>query len=112
MKLHDFLVEHVMFPFPQPTEDQSAGNISQLEVGMREREWKAGYAVRDDTLVQKFCQVLEDTPFEAGAEKYLLSSFSPQLEVDEAGIKNRAWNRNPGEAQVSIFKRTLDFHSD
>jgi hypothetical protein len=81
MKLHDFLVEHAMFPFPQPNEDRSAGttDVSQFEVAMLEREWKARHAVRDDTLVQKLCQaledILEDTPLEAGAENYLLASF-------------------------------------
>ena len=108
MKLHDFLVEHAMFPFPHPSEDRTAGttDVSQFEVAMLEREWKAGHAVRDDTLVQKLCQALEDilgdTPLAAGAENYLLASFSPQLRVDERGRENEEWNTNPSEAQVSI----------
>ena len=59
---------------------------------MLEREWKAVHAVRDDTLVQKLCQALEDilgaTALAAGAENYLLASFSPQLQVDERGREN------------------------
>ena len=94
MKLHDFLVENAMFPFPHSYEDQTAGttDISQFEVGMLSREWKAEHAVRDDTLVQKLCQALEDilgdTPISAVVENYLLASFSPRLQVDELGIEN------------------------
>jgi hypothetical protein len=108
MKLHDFLVEHAMFPFPHPNEDRSAGttDVSQFEVGMLEREWKAGHAVRDDTLVQKLCQVLEDilqdTPLASGAEDHLLASFSPQLQLSWRGRKLAEWDENPSEAQVSI----------
>jgi hypothetical protein len=109
MKLYDFLVEHAMFPFPHPNEDRTAGitDVSQFEVAMLEREWKAGHAVRDDTLVQKLCQVLEDIlgaiPLAAGAENYFLASFSPQLQVDERGRENEEWDMNPSEAQVSIL---------
>ena len=106
-----------MFPFPQPNEDRSAGtttNVSQLEVGMLEREWNAGHAVRDDTLVQKLCQALKDilgpTPLEADAEHYLLARLSPLLQADELGIVNEEWDMNPS-ARVSI-KRTLNLHSD
>ena len=108
MKLHDFLVEHAMFPFPHPNEDRTAvtTDVSQFEVAMLEREWKARYAVRDDALVQKLCQALEDIlgaiPLAAGAESYLLASFSPQLQVDERGGENEEWDTNPSEAQVSI----------
>ena len=108
MKLHDFLVQHAMFPFPHPSEDRTAGttDISQFEVGMLEREWKAKHAIRDDTVVQKLCQALKnilgDTPLVAGADNYLLKSFSPQLQVDEFGTENEEWDTNPSEVQVSI----------
>ena len=108
MKLHDFLVERAMFPFPQLTEDRTADttDVSKFEVGMLERVWKAGHAVRDDTLVQKLCDalegILEDTPLMAVDEIDLLTSFSPRLEFDRYGNKRRGWNTNPSEAQVSI----------
>lgn len=108
MELHDFLVEHAMFPFPHPIEDRTAGttDVSQFEVAMLEREWKAGHAVRDDTLVQKLCQALKDilgdTPLASGAEEYLLERFSPQLQSDGRGRKDAEWNVNPSEAQASI----------
>ena len=43
MKLHDFLVEPAMFPFPHPNEDQTTDttDVSQFEVGMLDVEWKA-----------------------------------------------------------------------
>ena len=108
MKLHNFLVEHAKFPFPHPNEDRTAGttDVSQFEVALLQREWKAEHAVRDDTLVQKLCQalknILEAIPLAAGAENYLLASFSPQLQVDERGRVNEEWDMNPSEAQVSI----------
>ena len=109
MKLHYFLVEHALFPFPPPDEDRtvSTTDLSQFEVGLLEKEWKAGHAVRDDTLVQKLCQTLEDilgdTTLAARAEDYLRASFSPRLQFDEYyGAENEAWNENPSESQVSI----------
>ena len=107
MKLHDFLVESAMFPFPQPTEDRTADttDVSQFEVGMLEREWKAGHAVPDDTLVQKLCDALEgilgDTPLKADDENFLLRSFSPRLQFDH-GLEDEEWDMNPSEVQVSI----------
>ena len=107
-KLHDFLVEHAMFPFPRPIEDRTAytTDVSQFEVGLLEIEWKAGHAVRDDSLVRKLCQALEDIlgdiPLAAGVENHLLSSFSLKLQVDERGRENEEWDMNPSEAQVSI----------
>jgi len=106
MKLHDFLVEHAKFPFPRPDECRTAGttDISAFEVGLLEREWKAGDAVRDDTLVQKLCRTLKtilgDTPVAAGDENYLLSRFSPRLQVDEGGIEDLVWATNASEAHV------------
>lgn len=108
MKLHDFLVEHAKFPFPHPDELKSMGttDISEFEVGLFEQQWRAGRAVRDDTLIQKLCHSLEnilgDTPLEKGAENYLLSSYSPRLQVDERGRENRKWDKNPSEAQASF----------
>ena len=57
----------------------------------REREWEAGHTVRDDTFVQKFCQTpLGNTPLAAGAENFLLASFSPQLQqIDERGREDK-----------------------
>ena len=108
MKLHDFLVAHAKFPFPHPIEDRTVGttDVSQFEVGLLEKEWKALHAVRDDALVQKLCKTLKDilgdTPLVDGAEKRLLARFSPLLEVDEDGDQDVGWNKNPSEARVSI----------
>ena len=106
MTLHDFLVEHAKFPFPVPDEsrtDTTSTDISVLEVSLLDREWKAGDAVRDATLVQKLCRTLEtilcDTPV-AGDERYLLSHFSPLLQFDEAGGEDRMFATNPGKAHV------------
>ncbi|KAF8815478.1 hypothetical protein BYT27DRAFT_7333909 [Phlegmacium glaucopus] len=102
--LHDFLVEHATFPFPQPNEGPSAGttDISLIEVPLVEREWKANHAVRDNTLVQKLCSTLEnilgDTLLVADAEKQLLSRFSPRIQLTARGREDLDWRRNPSES--------------
>jgi hypothetical protein len=52
-----------------------------FEVGLRQREWKAKYAVRDDALLRKLCDslknILGDTALSAGSEQDLLATFSP-----------------------------------
>jgi len=107
--LHDFLVEHAKFPFPLPDELQSVGttDISDLEVGLLKKDWKALHAIRDPTLTQKLCHTLEnilgDTPLEAEDRSYLLTSFIPMIQVDECGAENRVWSRNPSEVRVSCF---------
>jgi hypothetical protein len=107
-KLHDFLVEHAKFPFPPLNEDLSSSttDISALDVGLLEIEWKAKVAVRDDTLVQKLCdtlkRILADAPLAEGAEYYFLGGFLPKIERDERGSRDEAWSRNPDEAHVSV----------
>jgi hypothetical protein len=108
LKLHYFLVEYAKFPFPHPVEHRSADttDISEVEVGLLKKEWKANYVVRDDTLVQKLCHTLEnilgDTLLAVGAENYLLAHFSPKIQFDERGGEDEDWATNPSEAQVCI----------
>jgi hypothetical protein len=112
-KLHDFLVEHAKFPFPHPDVSRTPGttDISDFEVGLLAKEWKANRAVRDETLVEKLCDTLEDilgnTVLTARAQDKLLASFYPELQDDEFGM-DRDWITNPSEAHVS-FSRMLDF---
>jgi len=109
---HDFLVEHAMFPFPKPDEARSidSTDVSEIEVGLLKTEWKAKHsAMRDDTLVQKLCDtlqdILRDRVLPAGAEKHLLVAFSPKLQVSEyTGTFDREWLANPNEAHVSLPK--------
>ncbi|KIL58501.1 hypothetical protein M378DRAFT_170490 [Amanita muscaria Koide BX008] len=109
MTLHDFLVEYAKFPFPHHDEPRTMDttDISEIAIGLLEREWKARHAVRDNHLVQKLCHSLEnilgDTPFVAGSERYFSRSFSPRLQVDESGTKNSEWDTNPSE----VHSRTL-----
>jgi hypothetical protein len=107
-KLHDFLVEHAKFPFP-PLDGCLSTNttdISTIEVGLLEKEWKAKLAVRDDNLIQNLCGALEhilgDAPLADAAENYLLASFSPKIQFDELGREDLDWSSNPNEAQVSV----------
>ena len=109
MNLHDFLVEHAKFPFPRPDEDRTVNttDISLLEVGLLETEWKALRAVRDDTLVQKLCKTLKDilgdTSLNVDDENFLLSNFSLQLQrVRKSGKDDKQWDRNPSESMVGI----------
>lgn len=102
-------MEHALFPFPTPDETKSVGStdITEIEAGLLKIEWKANHAVRDDTLVQKLCNalqdILKDKYLPADAEKYLLASFSPKLQVNEyTGMFKRDWLTNRNEAYVSF----------
>ena len=107
--LHDFLVEHAKFPFPQPEEDQSAGttDVSHIEVALLEREWKANHAVRDNNLVQKLCTTLEnilgDTLLAADAKNQLLARFSPGIQFSARGREDLDWRENSSESRVSVL---------
>ena len=107
--LHNFLVEHAKFPFPQPNEGPSAGttDISLIEVPLLEREWRANHAVRDNTLVQKLCSTLEnilgDTLLAVDAENQLLSRFSPRIQFGVLGRQDLDWTTNPSECHVSVL---------
>jgi hypothetical protein len=110
VNFHDFLVKHAKFPFPSPDENRTVGttDISHLEVGLLEKEWKAGYAVRDDDLVQKLCDslknILGDTALLANPKKALLKNFSPKLESPAYTGRDEEWLENSKEAQVSLQK--------
>jgi hypothetical protein len=108
--LHDFLVKHAKFPFPHADEHRSVdttdSDISEFEVGLLEREWKANHAVRDNDLVTKLCRtfqdILEETPLSPEVESYLRRSFTPMLHFDELGAEDQDWSTNPNEAHVSL----------
>jgi len=82
----------------------SSTDISEIEVGLLETEWKAKHAVRDETLVQKLCDTLQDIlgdkVLPAGAKNHLLAAFSPKLQVDEynSTFDDDDWLANPNEA--------------
>ena len=111
--LHDFLMEHAKFPFPQPNEGPSAGttDVSPIEVHLLKREWKANHAVRDNTLVQKLCSTLEnilgDTFLAVEAKDQLLSWFSARIQRGLFGREESDWTENPTEFHVSV----LSLHS-
>jgi hypothetical protein len=94
-KLHDFLVEHAKLPFPPLNEDLSSNttDISVLDVGLLEIERKAKLAVRDDTLVQKLCDTLQDilgdAPLTDPIKNYLLASFRPKFNSMSLAEKTR-----------------------
>jgi len=106
--LHDFLVEHAKFPFPPLSADLSSSttDISAIDVNLLEIEWKAKLAVRDDTLVQKLCDtlqdILEDALLTESGKDYLLASFLPRIQIDERGREDEDWSNNPNEAHVSV----------
>ena len=106
--LHDFLVEHAISNH-QPDEDQSVEttDISLIEVGLLEKEWKANHAVRDNTLIHKLCSTLKnilgDTLFEPDDENQLLSRFSPRIQLGARGQEDLNWRRNSREIWVSVL---------
>ena len=102
-------------PKPECDELRTAGttDISNLEVGLLVKQWKANRAVRDNTLVQKLHDtlenILENTVLTVHVQDKHLASFDPELQGDEFGI-DRDWLMNPSEAHVS-FSRMSDRHS-
>ena len=109
VNLHDFLVKNAKFPFPRPDEHGSiiSADISPVEVGKLDSEWKANYAVRDEALVQKLCNGLEnilgDSLITTRPKTILLMKFSPLLgSVGTGVLQDREWRRNPNEAHVSF----------
>ncbi|KAH9049838.1 hypothetical protein EDB84DRAFT_1555805 [Lactarius hengduanensis] len=104
----EFLVEHAKFPFPDPVENGSVGatDISPMDVGNVAPEWRAKYAVPDETLVQKLCETLDnilgDTVLPDGSRNNLLQRFGRHLEFRTIGgkdIKNLQWSVNASEAR-------------
>lgn len=98
----EFLAEHAKFPFPEMAEDGNPDttDISPLDVGLVAPEWRAQYAVRDETLVHNLCQTLEDIIGDAhlqdGNKDWLLGLFGEKLN----GWK---WSgRNNGKRRVRI----------
>lgn len=111
----EFLVENAKFPFPHPRprldEDRPDGttDISPVEVGLLSPEWKAQYAVRDEHLLQKLCQTLDDILGDAhlpGGYNQLLPFFGRRLQFPIMGqqeVEDLDWSENDGKAQVRIL---------
>jgi hypothetical protein len=110
---HHFLLKYAQFPFPEPeegTESTSAIDISQIEIGLLRREWRANRAVRDNTLIQKLCDALQNILGEAvlseNAEKFILANLLPRIlveSVDEFDYQDEKWSCNSSEAEVSFL---------
>jgi hypothetical protein len=106
--IHTFLVENAKFPFPvlDGKLSNSTTDISPVDVGYLETEWKAKRAVRDDELVEKLCHALEgslgNAPLAEQARDYLLAKFSPRIQFSGLGQEDEDWSTNPNEAHVSL----------
>lgn len=111
--LHDFLVEHAKFPFPESDHAQNVDttDISLVEVALLQREWKPNHAVRDNTLVEKLCNTLENilgnTLLGGNTETHLLARFSPQIQLSPFGFPDTDWIENQSEVFVSIFSSSF-----
>ena len=109
--LHDLLVEHARFPFPETSISGSATStdISDIDVGSigsLRKQWKALHAVRDNDLAKKLCDTLKDTlgktPLTEDSKRSLLRCFLPTLRGDGGRVAMR-WLNNPSRAHVSII---------
>ena len=113
--LYEYLVEHAMFPFPVPTVtgDATSTDISDIDVGFLERQWKASYAVPDNDLAPKLCaalrNILAETPLTEDSENSLRPLFLPTLLVDVDGMPLETWLDNFSEAQVSLILVPCEF---
>jgi hypothetical protein len=105
---HDFLVKHAKFPFPSCSLGPvaSSTDISELDVGLLDNEWKAHHAVRDNDLAKKLCEYLKATLGQMHvteeSTKVLLPLFLPALSV-WGGRVVKIWLDNPSEAHVSVI---------
>jgi hypothetical protein len=112
---HDFLVEHAKFPFPPCSLGSvaSSTDISELDVGLLDNEWKAHHGVRDNDLAEKLCEYLKATlgemPLTEELTKALLPLFLPALSVRRRGRMVTTWLDNPNEAQVSVVVFPREF---
>ena len=110
MKFHDFLAEHAKYPFPSTDERRTVNttDISEVEAGLIDGEWRAMHAVRDTNLFQKLCDalrnILGDTDLTEDGRNYLLMSFLPRIQLDDRGQDDSEWDENPSESQVSVFE--------
>jgi hypothetical protein len=106
--LHDFLVEHAKFPFPETSVGGTAASttdISNFDVTSLDIQWKALHAVRDNDLAKKLCDTLKttlgETPLTEVSKKTLLRYFLPAL---LEGWEALRWlDDNLSEADVSII---------
>ena len=111
-KWQEFLAEDAKFPFPKMVEDGNpdTSDISPLEFGLVAPEWRAQYAVRDETLVPNLCQTLEDIVGDAHLQDenkdWLLQHFGDRLQFHINGGKKYTkwrWSRaNDGKPHVRI----------
>ena len=107
--LHDFLVEHAKFPFPETSiggTTASITDISNFDVTSLDIKWKARHAVRDNDLAKKLCDTLKTTLGETllteDSKKTLLRCFLPALLGDGSRVVMR-WLDNLSEAHVSVI---------
>ena len=94
----DFLVECAKFPFPEMVENGSVNTtrISPIVLGLLDPPWRARYAVRDEDLVPKLCQTLEDIV----KDEHIVDVDEEQL-VRFFGNHLQSWTLNSGREIVN-----------
>ena len=107
--LHDFLVEHAKFPFPECLIDDSASStgLSEVDVGLLDDQWKARHAVRDKDLANKLCvslrTTLGHTPVTELSRSCMLRWLLPEILGGGGDRVDRDWLRNLNEVDVSVI---------
>ncbi|KAH9055418.1 hypothetical protein EDB87DRAFT_1312615 [Lactarius vividus] len=107
----EFLLEHVKFPLLDPIENRTVGMTDiSLEVGVIAPEWRANYAVPDETLVEHLYQtldnILEDTVFPGDSQNNLLLKFGCHLQFHTIGtreIEEMIWSTNTNETESRVI---------
>ena len=100
--LHDFLVEHAKFPFPECLIDDASASstgLSEIDVGLLDDQWKARHAVRDDDLANKLCVSLRTTLGHAPVTEHSRSYMSRWLLPE---IMDQDWKINQNQVNVSV----------
>jgi hypothetical protein len=112
--LHDFLVEHATFPFPECLIDASVSStgLSEVDVGLLHNQWKARHAVRDNDLANKLCDALRttlgDEPVTEHSRSFMLRWFLPKI-LGEDGWDAEDWAINTDEIYVSVILLHREF---
>jgi hypothetical protein len=111
----DFLAENAMFPFPNTIQSASASSadISEVDVGLLDRDWKVAYAMPDETLLQKLCQTLNDAlgddlvPETSEGPLRLLFGRHLEFSTVSPGTTKSKRLMNHGEPRVRNFELRL-----
>ena len=109
LTFHEFLVEHVKFPFPETSigGTTASTDTTGVDVGLIGDQWRPVHAVRDNNLTKKLCDALKttlgETPLTEGLKPSLLPCFLVSTSLGSGGLMGQRWEENPSESYISVI---------